>query len=114
MGESKELPKVFDLPTVNREIGDHFFSPVDVAKVNDWVLRVAAVEGEFHWHSHDDDELFIVYEGRLYIDVDGGTLTCEKGQGVVIPKDTRHCTRATERTLILLFEPASLNPKGKS
>jgi hypothetical protein len=54
----------YNLDEIDKQIGDNYWSPVDVAFVNDWVLRAAAFKGEFHWHSHQDDEFFLIHKGR--------------------------------------------------
>ncbi len=106
------LVRKYDLAAVDRELGDRYWSPVDVALVNDWVLRVAAVKGEYHWHTHDDDEFFLIYRGHVTIDTETGSIELGEGQGTVIPKGTRHRPRAAERSLILMIEPVRLKSAG--
>ncbi len=78
-----------------------------LCRVNDSVVRLGVIQGEYHWHKHDDDdEFFYVVEGRFLIDLEGGTprgRTVELGphQGFVVPKGVVHRTRAPERTVIL-------------
>src|SRR5689334_5340074 len=64
--------------------------------VNESVVRLGVVEGEYHWHKHDaDDEFFYVVEGQLLIDVEGDrTIRLDPRQGVVIPKGIMHRPRA--------------------
>ena len=84
-----------------------------LCKVNDSVVRVGIVKGEYHWHKHDDDdEFFYVVEGRLLIDLEGRTVTLEERQGFVVPKGVLHRTRAPERTIILMVENAGIVPTG--
>jgi mannose-6-phosphate isomerase-like protein (cupin superfamily) len=84
-----------------------------LCKVNGSVVRVAMVEGEYHWHKHDeDDEFFFVVEGRLLIDLEGRTVALGPGQGFVVPRGVVHRTRATERTVMLMVENAGIIPTG--
>jgi len=81
--------------------------------VNDSVVRLGVVEGEYHWHKHDaDDEFFYVIEGKLLIDLEGGTIELAPRQGFVVPKGVQHRTRALERTVILMVENAGIIPTG--
>ena len=84
-----------------------------LCQVNDAVVRMAVVEGEYHWHKHDqDDEFFYVLEGRLLIDLEGRTVELTPRQGFVVPKGTIHRTRARERTVMLMVENAGIIPTG--
>lgn len=84
-----------------------------LCQVNDSVVRMAVIEGEYHWHKHDaDDEFFYVVEGRLLIDLEGRTVDLSPRQGFVVPKGTVHRTRAMERTVILMVENAGIIPTG--
>jgi len=81
--------------------------------VNDSVVRVGVVEGEYHWHKHDnDDEFFYVVEGRLLIDLEGRTIELAPRQGVVIPKGVMHRPRAPQRTVMLMVETSAIVPTG--
>src|ERR1700761_1160506 len=71
-----------------------------LCRVNDSVVRLGVVQGEYHWHKHDaDDEFFYVVEGRLLIDLEDRTIDLAPRQGVVIPKGVLHRPRAPERTV---------------
>jgi mannose-6-phosphate isomerase-like protein (cupin superfamily) len=88
-----------------------------LCQVNDSVVRMAVVEGEYHWHKHDnEDEFFYVIDGHLSIDTKGDLEDCviELGprQGVVITKGVMHRPRAATRTTILMVEPATIVPTG--
>jgi mannose-6-phosphate isomerase-like protein (cupin superfamily) len=82
--------------------------------VNDCVVRLGVIEGDFHWHKHDrEDEFFYVVEGSLFIDLDGGeTVELRPQQGFTVPKGTVHRTRAPSRTAILMVEGATVTPTG--
>jgi mannose-6-phosphate isomerase-like protein (cupin superfamily) len=84
-----------------------------LCKVNESVVRVGVIEGEYHWHKHtEDDEFFYVVVGRLCIDLEGRTVELSPRQGFVVPKGTLHRTRAPERTVILMVENAGIIPTG--
>jgi mannose-6-phosphate isomerase-like protein (cupin superfamily) len=84
-----------------------------LCRVNGSVVRMAVVEGEYHWHKHDnDDEFFYVVEGRLLIDLQGRTVELAPRQGFVVPRGTLHRTRARERTVMLMVENAGIIPTG--
>jgi mannose-6-phosphate isomerase-like protein (cupin superfamily) len=76
-----------------------------LCKVNESVGRLGVVEGEYHWHKHDeDDEFFYVVEGKLYIDLQDRSVELAPRQGFVVPKGVTHRTRALQRTVILMVE----------
>jgi mannose-6-phosphate isomerase-like protein (cupin superfamily) len=85
-----------------------------LASVNESVIRLGVIDGDFHWHKHDDqDEFFLVLDGELLIDVEGsGTITLDRHQACTVPKGVVHRTRATRRTTILMVEAAGVMPAG--
>jgi len=84
-----------------------------LSRVNDCVVRLGVVQGEFHWHKHDrEDEFFYVVEGRLLIDLEGRTVELTPQQGFLVPKGVLHRTRAPERTVMLMIEGAAVTPTG--
>jgi quercetin dioxygenase-like cupin family protein len=89
-------------------------SPIDVARVNDQVVRMSYVDGEFHWHKHNDqDELFYILKGKLVIQLkEQPDITLSEGQMVVIPKGVIHCPKSIEPSYVLLFEPFNLQTRG--
>jgi len=84
-----------------------------LCRVNDSVVRLGIVHGEFHWHKHDEeDEFFYVVDGRFLIDLDGRTVELLPKQGFMVPKGVMHRTRAPERSVILMIEGAGVIPTG--
>lgn len=84
-----------------------------LCQVNESVVRLGVVQGEYHWHKHDnEDEFFYVVEGRLLIDLEDRTIDLPPRKGVVIPKGVMHKTRAPSRTVILMVETNSIVPTG--
>lgn len=82
--------------------------------VNDAVVRLGVVEGEFHWHKHEtEDEFFLVLDGELVIEIeDRDPVTLRPHQGITIPRGVLHKPRAAARTTILMVEPATVSPTG--
>ncbi len=89
-------------------------SPIDVARVNDQVVRMSYVNGEFHWHKHTNhDELFYLLKGKLIIQLkEQPDINLSEGQMVVIPKGVEHCPKSIEPSFVLLFEPFILQTWG--
>jgi mannose-6-phosphate isomerase-like protein (cupin superfamily) len=84
-----------------------------LCKVNDSVVRVGFIEGEYHWHKHDnDDEFFFVLKGHFIIDLEDRCIDLWPLQGFVVPRGIVHRTRAPERSVILMVETAAIVPTG--
>ena len=95
-----------------------------LCNVNDSVVRLGVVQGNYHWHKHrEEDEFFYVVEGCLHIDLidpdnpasteaNPRTITLHPRQGVVIPKDVLHRPRAPQRTVMLMVETNTIRPTG--
>lgn len=84
-----------------------------LCQVNGSVVRVGVVEGEYHWHKHDDDdEFFYVVEGKLLIDLEDRTVELQPRQGFVVSHGVVHRTRAPQRTVMLMVENAGIVPTG--
>jgi len=81
--------------------------------VNDSLVRLGILKGEFHWHKHElEDEFFYVVQGRLLIDFKDRTVELEPQQGIVVPRGVQHRPRAAERTLVLMVEAVTITPTG--
>ena len=86
---------------------------LSLCKVNDSVVRLAVIEGEFHWHKHEkEDEFFFVIEGLLLIDLEDKTIKLKSNQCFTVPMGILHRTRAPSRTSILLLEKGTIQPTG--
>lgn len=107
-----DCQEVFDVQDLVDECKDDWFNQT-LTKVNGSVLRIGIVEGEYHWHKHeDDDELFFVLSGQLFIDLEDTTIELKPNQGVTIAKNTMHRPRAPEKTVMLMMETAEIDPIG--
>jgi mannose-6-phosphate isomerase-like protein (cupin superfamily) len=82
--------------------------------VNDSVVRLGVLEGDFHWHKHDtEDEFFLVLEGELVIEIEGAeTVRLNPHQGYTVPRGVMHKTSAPVRTTLIMVEPAGVVPTG--
>ena len=101
-----------DIPEMVKQCKDKWFNQT-LTKVNDSVIRLGIVEGEYHWHKHEnDDEFFFVLEGQLLIDLEDETIELNPNQGVTISKGIMHRPRATKKTVILMVETSEIQPTG--
>ena len=83
--------------------------------VNESVVRLGVLHGDFHWHKHDvEDEFFLVLEGQLLIDIEGEAepVVLDPHQGYTVPRGVVHRTRAPVRTTVVMVEPAAVVPTG--
>jgi mannose-6-phosphate isomerase-like protein (cupin superfamily) len=104
--------EVIDLPQIVDEVRDRWFNQT-LCKVNDSVVRLGVMQGEYHWHKHEDlDEFFYVVDGEFLIDLQDRTIALQPRQGFVVPKGVVHRTRALEKTVILMVEGADIVPTG--
>ena len=109
-----------ELDPVVAAVQDQWYNQT-LTRVNDSVVRLGVMEGEYHWHKHDDDdEFFYVVEGRFLIDLEpaadgvtaGRIVELLPRQGFTVPKGVVHRTRAPERSVILMVETAAIVPTG--
>jgi mannose-6-phosphate isomerase-like protein (cupin superfamily) len=101
-----------DVNQMVAECKDKWFNQT-LTKVNDSVVRIGIVEGEYHWHKHDnDDEFFFVLEGQLLIDLEDRTIELNPNQGVTITKGVMHRPRAPKKTVMLMVETSEIQPTG--
>jgi hypothetical protein len=104
--------EVVDVPALVAACKDRWYNQT-LCRVNDSVVRLGVMQGEYHWHSHSDlDEFFWVVDGKFLIDLEGRTVELGPRQGFVVPKGVLHRTRAPERTVILMVEGAGIVPTG--
>jgi hypothetical protein len=101
-----------DVQTLVDDCTDQWYNQT-LCRVNDSVVRLGIVQGEYHWHKHDEeDEFFYIVAGRFLIDLEGRTVDLGPRQGFVVPKGTLHRPRAPERTVVLMVEGAGIVPTG--
>ena len=104
--------ELVDIPELIASCTDRWYNQT-LCQVNGSVVRLGVVQGEYHWHKHDDlDEFFYVVEGRFLIDLEGRTVELLPKQGFVVPKGVGHRPRAPERTVILMVEGEGIVPTG--
>jgi mannose-6-phosphate isomerase-like protein (cupin superfamily) len=104
--------EVVDVPALIAACTDRWYNQT-LCRVNDSVVRLGVLQGEYHWHKHDDqDEFFYAVEGRFLIDLEGRTVELGPRQGFVVPKKVVHRTRAPERAVVLMVEGAGIVPTG--
>jgi mannose-6-phosphate isomerase-like protein (cupin superfamily) len=81
------------------------WQPADIVRVNDAIVRVARLEGEFPWHVHDEDELFLCWDGEFVIELEGAEpVAMSRGDVFVVPKGVRHRPVAERTAHAILLE----------
>jgi mannose-6-phosphate isomerase-like protein (cupin superfamily) len=104
--------ELIDVPGLAAAVTDQWFNQ-SLVQVNDCVVRLGVMQGEFHWHKHDtEDEFFFVLDGEFLIDLEGQTVTLKQHQGFAVPRGVLHRTRAPERAVILMVEKSTVQPTG--
>jgi mannose-6-phosphate isomerase-like protein (cupin superfamily) len=84
-----------------------------LCEVNNAWVRLGVMEGDFHWHKHDDtDEFFLVKEGHLDIELVGETISLKPGEAFTVPRGVMHCPHARGRSVVLMMENAGVVPTG--
>lgn len=103
---------VVDVSSLVEACTDKWYNQT-LCKVNDSVVRLGVMQGEYHWHKHDnDDEFFFVLDGRFIIDLEDKSIELGVHEGLVVPKGVVHRTRAPDRAVILMVETAAIVPTG--
>jgi mannose-6-phosphate isomerase-like protein (cupin superfamily) len=103
---------LIDVNQLASSVTDQWYNQT-LCRVNDSVVRLGVVQGEYHWHKHDnDDEFFYVLSGRFIIDLEGRSVELQPNEGFVVPKGVMHRTRAPEKSVILMVETAAIVPTG--
>jgi Cupin domain len=101
-----------DIPALVAACKDRWYNQT-LCKVNDAVVRLGVMQGEYHWHKHDnDDEFFFVLEGTFFVDLEDRSVELNRWQGFTVPKGLVHRTRAPQRAVILMVENAGIVPTG--
>jgi mannose-6-phosphate isomerase-like protein (cupin superfamily) len=102
-----------DVPSLVRACTDKWYNQT-LCQVNDAVVRLGIIQGEYHWHKHDtQDEFFFTLEGELIVDIeDRPSVELKPQQGYVVPKGVVHRTRAPEKTIVLMVENVGIIPTG--
>jgi mannose-6-phosphate isomerase-like protein (cupin superfamily) len=104
--------ELIDVPSIVAECKEKWFNQT-LTQINDSVARLGIVEGDYHWHKHDnDDEFFFVLSGKLYIDLEDRTIELESNQGVTITNGVMHRPRAPQKTVMLMVETSAIDPIG--
>ena len=82
------------------------WSPKVIGKINNYLVKIGKLQGDFVWHKHDDtDELFLVNKGILRVDLRDGPVLVRKGQMFIVPRGVEHITHADEEYELVMFEP---------
>jgi len=107
--------QIVDIPALVEKCTDEWYNQT-LCQVNESVVRLGILKGEYHWHKHNvEDEFFFTLNGELLIDIENSeTITLKQHQGYVVPKGVVHKTRAPEKTVVLMIETAGIIPTGNA
>ena len=101
------MPDKVNLRDKLARIDDHF-NPRIAGELNGQQVKLVKFKGEFIWHHHDnEDDLFLVIEGRFRMEFRDKHVWVEKGEFLIVPRGVEHRPVAEEEVSVLLFEPAS-------
>ena len=105
--------QLIDIQALVDQCTDEWYNQT-LCRVNDSVVRLGILHGEYHWHKHDkEDEFFFTLDGKLIIDLEGSeSVELHPHQGYLVPKGVVHKTRAPEKTVVLMIETAGIVPTG--
>ena len=105
--------QLIDIQSLVEKCTDKWYNQT-LCQVNDSVVRLGILHGEYHWHKHDkEDEFFFTLTGKLLLDIEGDeSIELTPHQGYVVPKGVVHKTRALEKTVVLMIETAGIIPTG--
>ena len=104
--------ELVDVPALVGACKDRWYNQT-LCKVNDSVVRLGVMQGEYHWHKHEgDDEFFFVLEGTFFVDLEDRIVELKPWHGFTVPKGVVHRTRAPERAVIIMVENAGIIPTG--
>jgi mannose-6-phosphate isomerase-like protein (cupin superfamily) len=108
-----DVLQLVDVPALVEKCTDEWYNQT-LCQVNESVVRLGILKGEYHWHKHDvEDEFFFTLNGELFIDIENSeSITLKQHQGYVVPKGVAHKTRAPEKTVVLMIETAGIIPTG--
>ena len=105
--------QLIDIQSLVDQCTDEWYNQT-LCQVNDSVVRLGILHGEYHWHKHDkEDEFFFTLDGKLIIDLQGSeSVELNQHQGYLVPRGVAHKTRAPEKTVVLMIETAGIVPTG--
>lgn len=91
------------------------WSPKIVAELNGQQVKLAKLQGEFVWHTHEEeDELFLVVKGSFVMEYRDRRIELREHEFLVVPRGTEHRPVAAEEVWVLLFEPATTLNTGNA
>jgi mannose-6-phosphate isomerase-like protein (cupin superfamily) len=103
--------QIVDAERLISECTDEWYNQT-LCRVNESVVRLGVLKGEYRWHTHTEDEFFFVIDGRLLVDLEERTVELAPRQGLTVPRGVSHRPRAPEKTVVVMVEEAGVIPTG--
>ena len=92
---------------------DEHWRPKVVAELNGQEVKLVKFQGVFPWHHHaNEDEMFLVWRGRMRIEFRDRTVELGPGELCVVPRGVEHRTAADAEAEVIIFEPAATRNTG--
>lgn len=86
---------------------------LDIVRINETSIRIAKIEGEYHWHIHPtEDEFFLVLKGEISVDFKNETVNLKEGEGLLVPRGTPHRSKSKKPSVVVIIEPTRTNTRG--
>jgi mannose-6-phosphate isomerase-like protein (cupin superfamily) len=108
-----EALQLMDVQAVIDQVTDPWYNQTLIG-VGDVVVRLGVMQGEFHWHKHDDqDEFFFVLDGLFTIELeDQPTIELGPRQAFSVPAGMLHRPVVPVKTAVLMIEKAGVVATG--
>jgi mannose-6-phosphate isomerase-like protein (cupin superfamily) len=104
--------ELIDVPDLVAACTDQWYNQT-LCRVNDAVVRLGVVQGEYHWHKHDDeDEFFMLLDGEFHIELEDRTVTLGPRQAFTVPRGVMHRPVVPVRSAVVMIETAGVVPTG--
>ena len=105
--------QLIDVQALIDKVDEPWYNQTLIEVGDVWVRR-GVMQGEFHWHKHEEqDEFFFVLDGLFRIEIEGAD-TVELGprQAFTVPAGVLHRPVVPVRSAVLMIEKAGVVATG--
>ena len=84
------------------------YTHLELGQVNDHAAYVSHFKGEFPFHRHTQDEMYVVLEGEIQLEFHNQPpIALKRNESAVVRAYTTHSPRS-EGALVLMFKPKEM------